>query len=125
MKILKLILFLLVISLMNCKEVDKDKIEVRRDILTSQLWGYPEIVDGSTFGVELFLNTPTEFKYDGTVIIANYYNDYWEFIDENSIRFINNSFTWYFLSINDSVLHVNILKSVNSEDFFECIYRPL
>lgn len=126
MKVCKItISFLLIVLLSTCKEVDKDEIEIRREILTSHLWGYPEIIDGSTFGLELFMNTPTEFNDDGTVIIANYYNDFWEFIDENSIRFINNNFNWYFLSINDSLLHVNILKSENSAEVLECLYRAL
>ncbi|NOZ45995.1 MAG: hypothetical protein GXO79_04350 [Chlorobi bacterium] len=119
-----LVIFIIVFSV-SCHKVDQTELEKNRDILISHEWGIPEIEQGSLLSISVFYNSPTVFSDDGNVEFGTVYQDYWNFLDERTVRFQNTGVDWNFIAINDSILHVNILK-MNTADFIaECIYKSL
>ena len=110
----------------SCNKPDKEDIEQKKEILTKHTWGYPRIQYQSpdTQG-SMFLFSPTIFRGDGTVTIGYHYDDYWEFLDENTLLFVIADIHWDIQTLNDSIMHVYMVKSTEVDIFLECIYEPV
>ena len=123
-KIVIAILFVL-LGVFSCKEVNENVIDENTKLLKANAWDYPEVVFGDASLVNDFMDSPTEFKDNGTVNIGLHYNDNWEFTNESTIKFIRASINWQLITLNDSILHVNMVNSSNGLFLVECTYKSL
>ena len=121
----KYLIFLFLFASFSCKKVDQVELEKNKNLLLENQWGLPQVIFSESNGGSIFLNSPTEFENDGTVLIGTNYEDYWEFIDERTIRFLNAEINWQIISITDTSLHVNMVKMNTSEFVMECQYVAL
>ena len=117
-----IIILVLIISSYSCKETDIEQLEKNKNFLISSQWSLPRVISGSPAGALVFIDSPTIFNEDGVVYIGNSYEDFYEFRDEVTIRFINTGINWQILNINDSVIHVNMVKMDNAAFIMECMY---
>jgi len=119
----KVYIFILAIfTFFSCKKVDDDLLALNKDILIKHTWGIPQLLRGSFNAVDIFNRSSTQFDENGVVFIGDDYEDIYRFLNENTIRFENTGINWQILSINDSILHVDMIRAESSEFLIECLY---
>jgi len=124
-KILAILVLFFLFLFTSCKKVDTDEINNKKEIIIEHLWGTPVVVYGNTTHGSIFVSEPIDFFSNGSVTIATNYIDYWDFLNENTVRFIETGLNWQILTINDSILHVDVIRTENAEFLFECTYLSL
>ena len=116
---------ILAFLMFSCKEVDETELKKNRNILISHNWNLPQIIQGSSQSVYVFFYSPTIFNDNGTVFIGIDYEDFWELVNENTVRFFSAEIDWKILTINDSLLYISMYKMNSSEFIVECSYEAM